>query len=292
MKILIIGGSGFIGQRIVKNMRKDDPDWEITVLDDLRYGTENYKADKGIELLIWDIKSLQPNFIKDYDLIINLACVHLLDSGSYPIRDLWTNTEAVLSLLENMKQYPHIRYIHFSTGSVLPLRGNRTPKTHYSISKYAGELYTDLYMTKYNLDTSIIRPFGVYGPGGKNVVNIFLDQALNGKPYTIHGDGTQKIRPTYVDDVASITKELIESPTSGWFINTVGKETFSINELADHIDNIVGITNSRLYGDPPVSYDLVDIYSGGYLNDSLKYILEWKQPYTLDERLKQMVNNK
>jgi UDP-glucose 4-epimerase len=97
------------------------------------------------------------------------------------------------------------KFIHVSTGSVM----NGKPISYYGVSKLAGESYLRAVAEYYShFNFSVVRVYHVYGPrqddsdkGG--VVPIFIRQAYNQQPLTIHGDGMQVRHFTYVQDVVN-----------------------------------------------------------------------------------------
>ena len=96
----------------------------------------------------------------------------------------------------------------------------RAPEDSYGIAKYAVELELRACRELFGLDYVIFRPHNVYGPRQnigdryRNVVGIFMNQILQGQPMTIFGDGTQTRAFSYIDDVAPMIAEAIDTPAS------------------------------------------------------------------------------
>lgn len=288
MNVLILGGSGYIGSTLVKKMMNE---WEITVVDNFAYGNETFEQYPQVKFVKESIRCLScfKEYLDKADIIINFTCVHLLDSQGNPILDLEINTKAVLSLLVYLKENPDKGYIHISTGSIYHIRQYHSAMSHYVISKYAGELYTQLYLEN-GLKAAIVRPFYVYGAGKRyrdGVVDRFVKQALAGEPYTIHKPGNQNVTPTHVKDVANIIIEIVRQDAWRIVYDAVGSESFSIGGIADLIDEVLGIKNERVWTESSQDYGSSQITVYPFM---IERVLNYYQPYSLRVRLQQMVD--
>jgi UDP-glucose 4-epimerase len=100
----------------------------------------------------------------------------------------------------------------------------------------------------FGLDYIIFRPHNVYGPRQniadryRNVVGIFMNQILHGRPMTIFGDGTQTRAFSYIDDVAPLMAEAIDVPDAWNEVFNIGAdETWSLNDLARRVAAAMGV---------------------------------------------------
>jgi UDP-glucose 4-epimerase len=116
------------------------------------------------------------------------------------------------------------------------------PIDPYGIAKYAVELDLRACHEMFGLDYIIFRPHNVFGPRQnigdryRNVVGIFMNQALQGRPMTIFGDGTQTRGFTYVADVAPLIAESVEVPAALNRVFNIGAdEAWSLNDLSDYV---------------------------------------------------------
>ena len=115
------------------------------------------------------------------------------------------------------------------------------------MSKWMGEQVCKLYFQLYGIESIVLRYFNVYGPREPlkgqyaPVIGLFKKQASEGKRMTIVGDGLQKRDFTYIDDVveANICAMSSKSPHNIYNVGT-GKN-YSIIEIADMIENSVGV---------------------------------------------------
>jgi UDP-glucose 4-epimerase len=122
------------------------------------------------------------------------------------------------------------------------------PEDPYGIAKLAVEQELRVCKEMFDLDYIIFRPHNVYGErqniGDKyrNVVGIFMNQILQGKPMTIFGDGTQTRAFSYIEDVASIIADSIhEKGAYNQVFNVGADQPYSVNELALRVADAMGV---------------------------------------------------
>ena len=128
-------------------------------------------------------------------------------------------------------------------------RGNTPhPEDSYGIAKLAIEQELRVCKEMFDLNYIIFRPHNVYGErqniGDKyrNVVGIFMNQALQNQPMTIFGDGEQKRAFSYISDVAPVIARSVEVPGAYNQIFNVGADTpYTVNELAETVALAMGI---------------------------------------------------
>ena len=121
------------------------------------------------------------------------------------------------------------------------------PSDPYGISKYAIELELECTHRHFGMPYIIFRPYNVYGERqniidrSRNVVGIFINQALNGQPMTIFCDGNQRRAFSYIDDVAPLIAASIDRPKAYNHIFNVGAGmAFTVNRLAQEISQALG----------------------------------------------------
>jgi UDP-glucose 4-epimerase len=122
------------------------------------------------------------------------------------------------------------------------------PEDPYGIAKHAVELDLRACRDMFGLDYVVFRPHNIYGPRQnigdryRNVVGIFMNQALQGLPLTIFGDGTQSRAFSYVDDVAPVIAASLETPAALNRVFNVGAdEPTSLNDLVRHVSRTMGV---------------------------------------------------
>jgi UDP-glucose 4-epimerase len=130
------------------------------------------------------------------------------------------------------------------------------PEDSYGIAKLAVEQELRISHEMFGLDYVIFRPHNVYGPGQniadryRNVIGIFMNQCLQGKPMTIFGDGEQVRAFSYIDDIASVIANAPEvEPMRNEVFNIGGEIPTTINRLYRYVADAMNITGSWKYLD-------------------------------------------
>ncbi len=198
--------------------------------------------------------------------------------------DLDINAKGTFNLLELAVKYKVKKFVHASTGSVygeaqyFPQDENHPliPTSYYGVSKLAGEKYVKAFDHLYNLDTTVIRYFHVYGPRQESsdvggVVSIFTRRLLEGKPLIIYGDGTQQRSFTYVKDVVKANLlAAISGKSRGEVFNCASGIKVTVKELAEITAELLKVDNLKIeYKD----WMLGDIKVFDINNNKIKEIL-------------------
>ncbi len=221
MKILVTGGAGFIGSHVVEHYLEIGND--VYVIDNLSTGKIKnisfLNSENFYEEDICNFKSIE-NIIKyhKFDIIVHLAAVvSVVDTIEDPIYSNKVNIDATLNLLEATRKYnENIKRIIFASSAAvygnnghLPNSINKlvNPISPYAIQKYSGEQYVKQYSNLYNIPTTSLRFFNVYGPrqdpksAYSGVLSIMQSSYLNEGVFTFFGDGSQTRDFVYVKDV-------------------------------------------------------------------------------------------
>lgn len=256
MKILITGGSGFLGSHLVSRLLEDDH--EIIVVDNFFTGSRNnLKA-----LLSERISVVQHNVINPYnfevDRIYNLACpaspVHYQRD---PLQTIHTSYMGMFNALQLAVQ-TGARVLQASTSEIYgdPLEspqtesywGNVNPigkRSCYDEGKRISETLCFDFKRQHGVEIRVARIFNTYGPNmavdDGRVVSNFIVQAIRGEPITIYGDGMQTRSFCYVSDLIEGLVCFMESNHSGP-INLGNPKEQNMLELAEQI---IHLTNSE-----------------------------------------------
>lgn len=252
MRIAITGGAGFVGSHLCKKLLNEDN--EIFCIDNFYTGCnnniKNLKSNPNFHLIISDI-SKPINFASRFDQIYNLACP--ASPPHYqrdPVFTMKTNVIGVNNMLELAKE-TGAKILQASTSEIYgdPLVhpqtedywGNVNPlsvRGCYDEGKRAAETLCYDYNKQYGIDAKIIRIFNTYGPfmdkNDGRVISNFIMQALNNKPLTIYGDGTQTRSFQYIDDLIEGMTKLMNSKFSGPY-NIGNPIEYSMNDIANII---------------------------------------------------------
>ncbi|MEK7583054.1 MAG: NAD-dependent epimerase/dehydratase family protein [Patescibacteria group bacterium] len=249
MKILVTGSAGFIGSYVFEALEKAGH--EVYGLDDLSGGYLRNVTNKRrfTKLDLRDraktatyIKRLQPG------IIFHLAADATEGRSQFtPFSAVERNINAYINLLVPAIKYGLQRMILTSSMSVygkqqVPFKESMIPQPEdiYGISKAAIEQQTQIMSKVFGFSYVIIRPHNVYGPRQnlgdpyRNVIGIFINRLMQGKPFYIYGDGIQERAFSYIDDVIEPMITAAFSPKADGKIFNLGSDTpVSLKELSD-----------------------------------------------------------
>lgn len=127
------------------------------------------------------------------------------------------------------------------------------PVSPYSLIKYTGERYSQIFSEIYGLQTVFLRYFNIFGPRQdptseySEVVPKFIKLLLEGKRPIIFGDGGQPRDFTYVDNIVKANILAAKSEITGEVINIACGERRSINDLVKSLNEILGVNYNPIY---------------------------------------------
>jgi UDP-glucose 4-epimerase len=251
VRVLVTGGSGFIGSHVVDKLL--DAGHEPVVFD-LR--PSPHHAPGEIETVIGDLLDAQAlgAAMDGCEAVIHLAAA--ADVGivaEQPEASERVNASGTLAVLEAARACGIAKVIYGSTIWAYGDSGNGNgvidedtllglPKHLYTASKVAGEMYCSSYAELYDVPCTILR-FGIpYGPRARPaaVIPIFVRKALAGEPLTIAGDGRQGRRFVYVEDLAEGVVRALERGAGNRIYNLASDSTVTVLELAETVRDLVG----------------------------------------------------
>ena len=268
-RIVVTGGAGFLGSHLCRALlaRGD----EVVAIDNMITGSlANIEDLFGHESFTFQHHDVS-NFVHvagHVDAVMHLASpASPADFERIPIQILKVGSRGTHHTLGLAKE-KGARYFLASTSEVYgdPLVhpqpetywGNVNPigpRGVYDEAKRFAESMTMAYHRYHGLDVRIVRIFNSYGPrmrpdDGRAVSN-FLVQALQGKPLTVYGDGSQSRSFTYVDDEIKGFLALLDGDITGPC--NIGNETeFTIKELAELVIEVTGSDSEIVYEPLPV----------------------------------------
>jgi UDP-glucose 4-epimerase len=295
--VLITGGAGFIGSHVVEECLAHN--YEVVVVDNFSSGIiDNLSIDcKVYQLDINDAHLKHVFEVEKPDMVIHLAAqASVMKSIEDPIADGEINILGTLRLLEYARIHHVNKVVLASSAAVygntdeIPIdeKFPLNPLSFYSISKWSGERYAQLYESLYGLPCCILRFSNVYGPrqnplGEAGVVSIFINQLLNHEEMTIYG-GQQTRDFVYVKDVAKACFRAIESPATGVFNISSCSET-SIDDLFSMTSLLAGISIE------PHKYTLRqgEIQKSVLGNEKATKELGWQNMHSLQDGLRETI---
>ena len=256
---LVTGGAGFIGSHIAETLAQKGA--QVTVLDDLSTGHEaNLEPlrELGVEFVrgsILDEELLAKTFAGMEYVFHQAALPSVPQSIAEPLRTAEVNATGTLLVLEAALQ-AGVKKGGFASScavygdnSALPLSEAELPSplSPYAAQKLASEHYCKIYSSVYDLPTTTLRYFNVYGPRQDPtsqyaaVVPNFIAAVARGKSPIIYGDGEQSRDLIFVADaVQANLKAARSSRANGAVVNVAVGERTTINELAAMVIKLVG----------------------------------------------------
>jgi len=296
MKIIVAGGSGFIGSHIVDVL-----------------------LEQGQEVLVYDLEapryaqacSFVRGDTRDVDRMVHLFqsedVVYLIAAEANVNRfyesPLFSNditANATLSVLEAARRTGVARVILASTewvyGSLAGSEGEEitedTPCTEnpdhlYTSSKIASELYCKNYLSLYGVNYTIMRygiPFGERARP-ETVTPIFIRRIVRDEPITIHGDGSQSRQFIYVKDLARGNAACLHEAAKNQIFNLNGKKPISVIQIVRTLEEILGKRATLSFGE-----DRKGNFKGRFISsEKARRMLNWAPALDYEEAMRTYV---
>jgi len=289
MNILVTGGEGFIGKKLVNRLIKEGHN--VISLD---------KTDSAD--IVVDLSDENFNFdcVDNIDYIFHLAA----QPGGYfslknPHTDGQWNCLGTINVVKLAQKLKVKKLIYISS---MAIYGNQelvseehsryNPISFYGVSKFTGELYTKLIYEHSNIPYTIFRLFATYGSGQdlnnkhQGILSIYLDQALNKDTVEITGSKDRVRELIHVDDVIEALILSFNKKTDNEIYNVSNSESLTpeiiINKISEALDK-------------PLKIKEIDGYVGDQTHiTSATYKLQdlgWESKINIKEGIKEFINN-
>jgi UDP-glucose 4-epimerase len=299
-EILVTGGAGFIGSHVTEELFKRGH--SVTVLDDLSGGFVDNLVD-GVRFVkgsITDFQLVNELFENGhFEYVYHLAAYAAEGLSHFIKRFNYTNNLIGSVNLINASINCGVKCFVFTssiavygTSPELPMTEETSPhpEDSYGIAKLAVEQELKVSRELFGVDYIIFRPHNVYGEkqniGDKyrNVVGIFMNQILQGKPMSVFGDGSQRRAFSYIGDVAPIMAQAIDVPEAYNQVFNVGADQpYSVNELATAVASAMG-EGANIVHLPPRN-EVLNAYSS---HAKVNRVFGQRQATSLEEGLSRM----
>ncbi len=301
MRILVTGGSGFIGSHLCEHFIEQGHD--VICIDNFFTGSKN-----NIRHLIdhWNFELVRHDvsepIMLEVDQIYNFACPASPVHYQYnPVKTIKTSVMGTINML-GMAKRVNARLMQASTSEVYgdpkvhpqteDYWGNVNPigiRSCYDEGKRVSETLMMDYYRQNKVDIKIIRIFNTYGPrmalNDGRVVSNFIVQALQNKDITIYGEGLQTRSFQYVDDLVDGAIKMMQAEDFIGPVNIGNPNEFTIKALAEKVIDLTGakskIIHKPLPADDPTQRQ-PDI-------SLAKEKLNWQPTILLEEGLKKTI---
>lgn len=255
MKVLVLGGNGFIGSHVVDALL--DAGHKVRIFDRTE---DRYRGRlKNVDYILGSFEDsfMIAEALADIDVVFHGISTTVPGTSNLdPERDIQSNLIGTVKLLRSMLDKGTQRIVYLSSGgtvygrptmSPIPESHPLNPVCSYGIVKVAIENYLYMYQELHGLKPIVLRISNPYGErqghqGVQGVIGTFIHKAQNNEPIEIWGDGSVVRDFIHVDDLKQACLKAVESSVCG--VYNVGSGTgFSIKEVLDHIK---ALTNTAM----------------------------------------------
>lgn len=260
MKVLVTGVAGFIGSNLALRLLKGGH--EVIGLDNLAYGPKE-QIPEGVKFHQLDVraKEIYPVF-GGCEVVFHLAAKNCIsDCQVDPVETSDINVTGTVNVFEAAKRAGVRKVIYAESSSVyegvdlIPTPETaEKPQSFYAMSKMATMFFADAYRRFYNVESTALRYFCVYGARQDYrrtippVFSAFIIKLLRGEAPTIYGTGEKKRDFIHVDDINDfhLLSMKYDRP-NGEVYNLGSGENFSIREIFDEIADLLGSDLEPIY---------------------------------------------
>jgi nucleoside-diphosphate-sugar epimerase len=305
VKTVVTGGAGFIGSFLCDALISEGH--QVVCIDNLITGRkeniEHLLDNDSFTFIKRNVAEPIDKLESNLDFIFHLASpASPVDYQEKPLETMKANSDGTEQMLK-LARKNDARFLLASTSEVYgdpevnpqmeTYWGNvnpNGPRSCYDESKRYAEALTMVYAREFGVKVRIVRIFNTYGPRMRKddgrVISNFINQALEGKPITIYGDGTQTRSFCYVSDmVAGLQKLMFTEGLDGEVVNIGNPEEIQMKTLAEKIKKITQ-SDSKMVNKPLPQDDpqrrCPDI-------SKAKRLLNWQPEISLTTGLKQTI---
>jgi len=239
-KVIIFGGSGFLGSHVADKLT--DNGFEVTICD-LQKSKYINKNQKFLECDILDLDEVK-KAIKGSDIVYNFAALADLNIAiKKPLETIQINVLGNTNILEACKIYSIERFVYASTVYVYGTEGG-----FYRCSKKAAEEYIKEYSINYDLDYTILQYGSLYGPRSdmSNGLHRIVETAI--KTGYLKYDGNPNSRRSYihVDDAAQWSVDILTKDYINQSIILSGQEPMKVIDMLKTLSEIMSLPEERI----------------------------------------------
>ncbi len=298
--VLVTGGAGFMGSHVAEALMARGH--RVTVLDDLSGGYRDNVPPSAdfLQGSITNAALVDSLFSsRSFDYVFHLAAYaaeglsHFIKRFNYTNNVIGSVNLINASINTNVKGFVFTSSIAvYGASPELPMTETTRPQPEdsYGIAKLAVEQELAASREMFGLASIIFRPHNVYGPRQniadryRNVVGIFMNQILQGRPMTIFGDGMQTRAFSFIDDIAPTIAESIDTPGAWNEVFNIGADQpITLSELAREVARAMAI--EPVVAHLPARHEVVHAHSS---HEKIRRVFGPERQTPLAEGLKEM----
>lgn len=251
MKILLLGGQGFIGQNLAKKLVAEGHDvyvLERKINPDRKLPNVKYFEGDFLDRGTYD------KYLEGIDVVYHLvSTTNANNSNNEMQRDVQDNIVGTINLLDACVDHNVKKVVFTSSGGTIygipqevPIKENhpKNPICSYGITKLTIEKYLSLYKHLYNLDYTVLRLSNPYGPYHQSLtqglINVILYKAINNEELEIWGDGKVERDYIYIDDTVEALSLVKDVETEEKVFNIGSGQSYSICDIINEVEKIAG----------------------------------------------------
>jgi len=314
MTIFVTGSAGFIGFHVAKQLLKDGE--EVIGLDNLNdYYSKQLKIDRNSNLEDFDEYTFYHNDLCEYRKLEEIFAENEIDrichlgaqaGVRHSIEDPHTyqksNLEGFTNILEIARHNDVKNLVYASSSSVYG--GNdkipydvgddvMTPISYYAATKVANEAMAHSYSHLYDLPTTGLRFFTVYGPWGRPDMALFkfTDRIVEGKEIDVYNYGDMKRDFTYIDDIVDGVISCLDNPFDYEIFNLGNNTPVKLLDFIKILEDTLGMEAKKnmmpmqpgdmkvTYADIAKSQDMLDYEPETCIEEGIKKFVDWYEEY-------------
>jgi nucleoside-diphosphate-sugar epimerase len=237
LKVLVTGGSGFIGSHLVDALQQKH--FDVIVFDELppRF-TPTVSFFRGSITN----RELVRRAIRNVDAVFHLAGIlGTQETIERAYTTLEVNALGTLNVLDSAREH---------SAAVMYVAKPNFWRNPYTVSKIAAEELSLMYRDEFGMDVRVVRCYNVYGPrqpanGCQKAIPTFITRALRGQPIPVFGDGTQGTDHIFVSDAVAAMIAVFESERAPQGVIDIGSgQEITVNEIVQIVRRLTGTTSA------------------------------------------------
>lgn len=305
-RVLVTGGAGFVGSRVVDQLIKEDCT-QIVAVDNMERGRPENLSEAmpsgRVRLVEGDVRdrALMESLVANTDLVFHHAALRITQCAEAPRVALEVMVDATFDLLELCVEYEVEKVVAASSASVygmadtFPITESHhayNNRTLYGAAKVFNEGLLRSFHQMYGLDYVALRFFNIYGPRMDihgvytEVLVRWMKRIAAGEPPLIFGDGKQTMDFIAIDDVVRANILAAKADVTDEVFNVASGTETSLNELAECLLSVMNADLAPEYREErkvnPVQRRLADV-------EKASRLLDFQATIGLEEGLQQLV---